>query len=113
MSTLGCPDQFVQFDLDRLSVLVLGVLDQEDHQEGHDGRGGIDDELPGVAVVEQRSSGDPDQDDAAGNREGDGPTSTPCCGLREPVVPADGSHSGEFALPVPAGDWLNSDLPLI
>ena len=33
--------------VDRLSVSILGVLDQEDHQERDDCSGGIDDQLPG------------------------------------------------------------------
>src|SRR4029453_15406185 len=38
-------DQLVQLQLDRVGVLVLRLLDQEDHQEGDDGRAGVDDEL--------------------------------------------------------------------
>jgi len=65
------------------------VLDQEHHQEGDDGGGGVDRQLPGVAVVEQRSCRDPDQDHPAGKREGDGATSTTRCGLGNPVVPTE------------------------
>ncbi len=35
-------DQLGQFDLDRLGITVLSVLDQEHHQEGDDGDAGID-----------------------------------------------------------------------
>ena len=41
---------YVEFHLDRGAVAVLRVLDQENHQEGDDGRAGVDDELPGVGV---------------------------------------------------------------
>src|SRR3954449_12855658 len=40
MGAVGRPDQLVEFHVDRLGVAVLGVLDQEDHQEGDDGRAG-------------------------------------------------------------------------
>ena len=50
--TFGDPDQLVQFNLERLSIAVLRALDQENHQEGDNGRACIDDELPCVAVVE-------------------------------------------------------------
>jgi hypothetical protein len=39
------PDQLVQLDLYGCPVAVLGVLDQEDHEEGQDRRAGVDDEL--------------------------------------------------------------------
>src|SRR5262245_56228272 len=39
-------DDFVQLEVDGARVLVLGALDQEDHQERDDGRAGVDDELP-------------------------------------------------------------------
>jgi hypothetical protein len=38
-------DEFVQLDLDGSTFPVLRVLDEEDHQEGDDGRAGVDDEL--------------------------------------------------------------------
>ena len=40
-------------------VAVLALLDQEHHQEGDDGGTGVDDELPGVAEVEDRPAGRP------------------------------------------------------
>src|SRR4051794_10078231 len=45
-------DHLVELGLDRRSVAVLRVLDQEDHQEGDDGRAGVDDQLPGVRPFE-------------------------------------------------------------
>ena len=38
-------------------VAHLGILDQENHEEGHDCGAGIDDELPSVAVAEHWASG--------------------------------------------------------
>ena len=31
MGTLGCTNQLIKFDLDRFSVTVLCILNQEDH----------------------------------------------------------------------------------
>lgn len=47
-------DQFVKLDVDDVVVPVLGVLNQENHQEGNDGRRRVDDELPGIVVVKPR-----------------------------------------------------------
>src|SRR5579871_5745711 len=52
--TLRRPDQLVELDLDRFRIAVLRVLDHEHHQESYDGGRGVDHELPGVAVAEER-----------------------------------------------------------
>lgn len=54
--------QLVQLDVDRQAVLVLRLLDEEYHQERHDRRAGIDDDLPGFGKVIKRS-GDRPYDD--------------------------------------------------
>jgi hypothetical protein len=41
-------NEFVQLDLNGGTIAVLGILDQKHHQEGNDGRAGIDDELPRI-----------------------------------------------------------------
>jgi hypothetical protein len=43
MSPLQGSDQFIQFQLYRGAVSVLGVLDEEHHEEGDDSRACIDD----------------------------------------------------------------------
>ena len=48
-------DDFVQLQMNGAGVAILRVLDQEHHEEGDDGRAGIDDELPGIRVVEVRA----------------------------------------------------------
>ncbi len=45
-------DQLIQFQMHRLCVAVLCVLNQKHHQESDDGRAGVDDELPGIGVIE-------------------------------------------------------------
>jgi hypothetical protein len=47
------PDQFVELELERLCVAILGVLDNEDHKKRHDRRARIDDELPGIGPVKE------------------------------------------------------------
>jgi hypothetical protein len=64
-------DQFVEFGLDRDTVAVLGVLDEEHHQEGDDRRAGVDDELPGVGIAEHGPCYRPRDDDGAAHCEGD------------------------------------------
>ena len=68
-------DELVEFELDGGRVAVLGILEEEDHQEGHDGRAGIDDELPSVGVVEEGTCERPGDDDPDCHHE-DAGTST-------------------------------------
>jgi hypothetical protein len=67
---LGREDEFVELRLQGEVVAVLGVLDEEDHQEGDDGRAGIDDQLPGLGEVKGRTGRGPDRDDQHAKREG-------------------------------------------
>ena len=39
-------DQFVKLELDYLTIPILRVLHQENHEERHNGRAGIDNQLP-------------------------------------------------------------------
>src|SRR6185437_4069666 len=66
-------NEFVELQLHRLSVAVLAVLNQEDHQKGHDGRSGIDDQLPRIGKSEERTHRRPDHDEAEGSDEGMSP----------------------------------------
>ena len=63
-------DQLVELGLKGGVVAVLGVLDQEHHQEGDDRRAGVDHQLPGVGVVEERARDGPDEHDKAAEQEG-------------------------------------------
>lgn len=65
-------DDLVELSLDRRTIPVLRVLDQEDHQEGDDGRASVDDQLPGVGIVEQRPSQRPNDDHGDTDCKGDG-----------------------------------------
>ena len=63
-------DELVELEIDGAGIAVLRVLDEEDHQKSDNGGAGIDDELPGVGVVEDRSRRGPDDDDGASDGEG-------------------------------------------
>ena len=45
-------DQFIQLDLDRGAIAVLGILNQEHHQECDNRGARIDDKLPSVGIAE-------------------------------------------------------------
>jgi hypothetical protein len=53
------PDQLVQFQLHRLRIAALRVLDHKDHQEGDDCCPGIDDQLPRIGPAEDRPGNRP------------------------------------------------------
>lgn len=55
-------NEFIELGLESGTVPILCVLDKEHHQEGHDGRAGIDDQLPGVGIFEDRSGHRPHHD---------------------------------------------------
>jgi hypothetical protein len=48
----------------------LRMLDQEHHQKGHDGRAGVDQQLPRIAIAEDRAGDAPDDNDRDGGDEG-------------------------------------------
>jgi len=52
-------NQLVQFQLHRLGVATLGILDHEHHQEGNDRGTGVDDQLPSVGPAEKRAGNCP------------------------------------------------------
>ena len=60
------PDQLVELEMKRARVTALCTLDEEHHQECHDGSSGIDDQLPRIGPAKERSRNCPDEDD--GNR---------------------------------------------
>jgi len=61
-SSLVDPDQLVEFELKRLRVTILRVLDHEDHQK-RDNRGcRIDDELPGIGPAKEGARNQPHTD---------------------------------------------------
>src|SRR5262245_3896864 len=57
--TLGSNEKLIELGVNRLAVAVLGVLDEEDHEECDDGGGSVDYELPGIGEVKDRSADTP------------------------------------------------------
>src|SRR2546430_9302126 len=64
MRPSGGADELVELELDRLGVAILCILNKKHHQEGDDGRGGGDDQLPSVTELEDRAGDDPDREHA-------------------------------------------------
>src|SRR5690606_2127652 len=90
--TLGGPDQFIELDLDRLRVPVLGVLDEKHDQESDDGRTGVDHQLPGVTESKKGACHQPDNDEHDGQREDPRPTTETRRCLCEADVPGCPAH---------------------
>lgn len=49
--------------MDILYVPIVGILQDEHHQESYDRRSSIDDQLPGIRVSKYRSGNQPDRYD--------------------------------------------------
>ena len=62
-------DEFVLFQKDCASVSILHVLDEEDHEESDDSGSRVDDELPRIREVENRTRDRPHDDNKDGNNE--------------------------------------------
>src|SRR5882724_9531847 len=50
-------------------VTILGVLNQKHHEEGDDGRGRVDDQLPSVGKMKRRTGEEPNKNDEHGRRK--------------------------------------------
>ena len=88
------PDQLVELQLKRLRVAVLGALDDEDHQERHDGGTGIDDELPGIGPAEEWPGRAPHGDGQQRHREGNGSANLMLRPTRHSIEARGGWSSG-------------------
>ena len=64
--------QFRQFEVDGLGISILGILNQEHDDERGNVRPGVDDQLPGVGEVEDRSDGKPDHNRDQGKQKSAG-----------------------------------------
>src|SRR4029078_12551304 len=63
-------DELIELQVDRLGVAILRVLNEKDHQERHDRRACVDDELPCIGIVKDWASGAPDQHNEYGCGKG-------------------------------------------
>ncbi|MNG13535.1 hypothetical protein D3C84_972200 [compost metagenome] len=68
------PQQLIDFEVQDVGVTVLRVLDQKHHEERDDGRRGVDDQLPGVVVIENRPTQTPQTNQDQRAHEGLGAT---------------------------------------
>ena len=48
-------DQFVELEMDRPRVPILGVLNKEHHEERNNGRSGVDHQLPHIRKMKHRT----------------------------------------------------------
>src|ERR1700722_276423 len=62
-------DQFVQFQMDGPGIAILRILNQEYHEECDDRGAGINDQLPGIGVMENWTGEGPDYDDPNGDNK--------------------------------------------
>src|SRR6266436_7508812 len=63
-------NDFVELQMHRFSVAVLGVLNQEHHQKRNDGGSSVDDQLPGIGKMKCWTGEKPDQDHEHGSSKG-------------------------------------------
>src|SRR5690242_3082113 len=64
------PDEFVELQMNLTGVPVLSVLNQEHHQESHDGGSRIYDQLPGIGIAKVWTGHEPDRDNDNRRQEG-------------------------------------------
>jgi len=53
-------NQFIEFELNGVTIAILGILNQKYHQERDDRRACVDDQLPRVAELKYRPCDAPD-----------------------------------------------------
>jgi hypothetical protein len=85
---LGGDDQFVELQLERQRISVLRCLNEKHHQKGDDGGAGVDHQLPGIAVIENRASYRPYDHDRNCRKECYGSARNARSSKREPAEPA-------------------------
>src|SRR5205814_1221151 len=88
-------DQLIELQVQRLCVAVLGVLDQEDHEERDDRGARVDHQLPGIREAEGGSGCRP------GSPRPPGTSSSTARGTR-PASPRENSRAGSCCPQRPA-----------
>jgi len=63
-------EQFIQLEVQGARITILGALNQKHDEKHHDGRPGINHQLPGVREVKIRPAQAPDQDDPHSRQKG-------------------------------------------
>jgi len=122
-------NELVKLGLQRCTVAILRVLDQEYHQEGNDGRSGVDYQLPGFRIAKRWPREAPYDNYGTANKERHWMAGRPCGGIGDygetpgkphnsllpPEVPRPtmglGEHSSSSRLGVdPLGRELRQEL---
>jgi hypothetical protein len=83
-------NDLIEFEVNRARIPVLRILDQEHDQKCDDSRAGIDNELPGIGVLEVRARNEPQRDRSEGGEErplGSHPVSGLCRKNMKPSFP--------------------------
>lgn len=62
-------NKLIELEVNRARVAVLRILDEEDHEEGEDGRTGVHEELPFLGIMEERARERPKKDERDGRHE--------------------------------------------
>lgn len=63
-------DEFVELELDGEAVFILTFLDEENHEKGDDGGGGIDKYLPAGGEFKEGAADRPAEDETEGREDG-------------------------------------------
>lgn len=63
---LHCAQQFIKLEVNGAAVAVLSILNQEDDEKSNDGCARVDDQLPGVRVMEKGANKSPDKNCRSG-----------------------------------------------
>jgi hypothetical protein len=95
-SGIGCINQFVELEVDRAGVAVLGVLYKENHEKGDYGRSSVDDQLPGIREMKQRSCHCPYCDDKDGTYKSPLRAQSAGCGGSELTKPITFAFSDDL-----------------
>lgn len=66
---LSCEDELIELHLKSHGVAILGMLNEEYHQEGHNRGARIDDQLPRIAITEDWPRYGPDDYDCSRRKE--------------------------------------------
>ena len=66
------PDELIKFCLNSRAIPVLGILNDEDHKKRDDAGPGVDDELPSVGEMKQRTRDCPNYSDEQGDKKCEG-----------------------------------------
>src|SRR5690348_4297199 len=83
--TFHCRHDLVELQMNRERVLVLRALNEKHHQKSDDGSAGVDYKLPGIGIMKDWTSGQPDDYGRKGQHESERCTSCFGSAVRKPL----------------------------